>query len=196
MRTTLITASTTEPLSLAETKLFLRVDFTDDDALITNLIVSARQMFEQETGRQLTTATWKGFLDLFPRYSYQAIEVAKPPLLSVASVLYVDSSGVEQTWALSEYDVQMFAGPKAQRGMISPKADFFYPTTRRVPNAVTVNFNAGYGPAASDVPQELKLSLLSWVGHLYKHREAFIVGGSASAVPGLGFDSWRELDFG
>lgn len=196
MRTTLITPTTTEPLALAETKLFLRVDFSDEDTLIANLIVSARQKFEQETGRQLTTATWKGFLDSFPQYSHNAIEVAKNPLLSVASVLYVDSSGVEQTWDSAEYDIQVFAGPKAQRGMISPKSDFFYPITRRIPNAVIVNFNAGYGPAASDVPQEVKLSLLSWVAHLYKNREAFITGTIVSEMPGVGFDAWKELEFG
>ncbi len=195
MRTTLITGPGGEPLTLSETKDHLRVDFADDDILITNLIVSARQTFEQETGRQLITSTWRGFLDRFPRFSYETIEVAKPPLLTVASVLYVDSSGNEQTWDVVEYDVQVFVGPKAPRGMIFPKADFFYPTTRRIPNAVTVNFDAGYGPADSDVPQEVKQSLLGWVAHLYKHREAFVSGGSVNAVPGVGFDAWKEIDF-
>lgn len=190
MRTTLITAPASEPLTLAETKLFLRVDFNDDDVPINNLIVSARETFEQETGRQLITATWRGFLDRFPRWSYEAIEVAKPPLLSVASVLYVDSSGVQQTWDAAEYDVQVFAGSKAQRGMISPKADFLYPTTRRVPNAVTVNFDAGY----ASVPRELKQALLTWIAHLYKNREAYATSGF-SEVQGLGFDGWKEIGF-
>ena len=194
MRTTLITAPAVEPLSLSETKEHLRVDFSDDDTLITNLIISARETFESKLGRQLITATWRGFLDQFP-WSCEAIEVAKPPLLSVSSITYVDSAGVTQVWDLAEYDVQVFSGPLAQRGMISPKPDFWYPTTRRVPNAITINFDAGYGPDATDVPNEIKQMLFGWIGHLYKHRETYMTGGAIIRVPGIGFEGAEEVDF-
>lgn len=194
MRTTLITAPVTEPLTLAETKEHLRVDFTDEDTLITNLITSARQRFEADTGRQLITATWRGFLDRFPSFADESIEVAKPPLLSVASILYIDSSGISQTWDSSEYDVQVFAGPRAQRGMISLTPDFCFPTIRRVPNAITINYDGGYGPNASDVPQDIKQSLFAWIGHVYRNRELYITGMTVSKVPGLGFDEWEEIE--
>lgn len=46
----LLTPPTAEPVSLVEAKLHLRVDFNDDDALITSLITAARQAAETITG--------------------------------------------------------------------------------------------------------------------------------------------------
>ncbi len=196
MRLSLVTSSTIEPLTLQEAKDHLRVDFTKEDGLISRLIAGAREAFERETGRQLLTATWKGFLDGFPQWDHEPIEIARPPLVSVAAVNYVDTSGVDQTWAASEYDVEAFAGPFAQRGMLSPKADDDYPQTRRIPNAVTVDFDAGYGTEEIDVPFEIKDALLSWIGHHYNNREFVIVGQTAARVPMLGFETWQDLDFG
>ena len=51
----LVTPPAEEPVSLAEARLHLRVDFTDDDALITSLIAAARQAAETLTGRQFVT---------------------------------------------------------------------------------------------------------------------------------------------
>ncbi len=52
----LITPAAAEPVSLAEAKLHLRVDFDEDDALIQALISAARQAAETLTQRQLVTA--------------------------------------------------------------------------------------------------------------------------------------------
>ena len=46
-------ASPTEPVSLIEAKAWLRVDFSDDDTLITGMIKSARQSIEHFTNRAL-----------------------------------------------------------------------------------------------------------------------------------------------
>jgi hypothetical protein len=54
-----------EPVSLLEAKLHLRVDFDDDDVLITTLIGAARQAAETMTGRQFVTARWQYVIDCF-----------------------------------------------------------------------------------------------------------------------------------
>lgn len=46
-------ASPTEPVVLADAKAWLRVDYTDDDTLITSMIKSARQSIELFTNRAL-----------------------------------------------------------------------------------------------------------------------------------------------
>lgn len=195
MRTTLVVAPTAEPLILEEVQDHLRADFDEEVAYLTRLIVAAREAFEKKTGMQLMTATWSGFLDRFPWYHTEPIRLAKPPTQSVTSVSYIDSSGVSQVWSASEYTVQTFAGSSPQRGMISPKPDFLYPTTRRVPNAVTIDFVAGY-QSADDVPADIKYALLAWIGHHYENRESVIVGQTATMVPALGFDPWIDHDFG
>lgn len=56
-----------EPVTLAEAKTHLRVTYTDDDALIAELITAARQWFEEQTYRALVTQTWDLKLDELPR---------------------------------------------------------------------------------------------------------------------------------
>jgi hypothetical protein len=46
-------SSPTEPVSLTDAKAWLRVDYTDDDTLITAMIKSARQSIEHFTNRAL-----------------------------------------------------------------------------------------------------------------------------------------------
>lgn len=46
---------TSEPLSLADAKAAMKVNFSDDDAFISDLIVTARLWLENYTGRQLGT---------------------------------------------------------------------------------------------------------------------------------------------
>jgi len=55
-----------EPVTLAEAKLRLRVDHNDEDALIGALIASARESAEHELGRSIIATTWVLTLDRFP----------------------------------------------------------------------------------------------------------------------------------
>ena len=77
-----IAAPASEPLALADAKAHCRVDHTDDDALITALIVAAREQAEHETGRALVTQTWELVHDAFP----EAFVLRKPPVASVTSI--------------------------------------------------------------------------------------------------------------
>ena len=52
-----ITPPSVEPISLADAKQYLRVDFSDDDMVIANIIIRAREYAEQITGRALATQT-------------------------------------------------------------------------------------------------------------------------------------------
>src|SRR5436190_14395629 len=83
---TLIAAPSFEPISLAEAKLHLKSETTDDDALIGTIIAAARELAEQRTGRALIDQRWERVLDVFP----DAIQLARPPLVSVESLKYVD----------------------------------------------------------------------------------------------------------
>ena len=62
----IVTPAATEAITLSEAKNFLRVDHSDDDALISALISAARQMCESYTRRILVTTTIDEYFDKFP----------------------------------------------------------------------------------------------------------------------------------
>ena len=173
MRLHLDTAPTVEPLELETARLHRKIDDTADDDLITDFIEAARQLFEQETGRQVITATWRITMDRFPENG-SLIRVPRAPLQSVSSIAYLDSSGVSQTWSSSEYTVKTYSGPFARHGEIYPAPDYTYPCTYPVPNAVTITLVAGYGDAATDVPQSVRATIETLLGDLYENREEVI----------------------
>lgn len=180
MRLDLVTGPATEPLSLAEAKAYRRVDASAEDELLTDLIVAARELFEEETGRQVITATWRLYLDAFP---VRRIAIPKAPLISVTSVAYVDTAGSTQTWSSSEYTVVAPSGPFARCGMLYPAPGYSFPSTLCTPNAVTVTFTAGYGAAASDVPESVRSTIQSLVGDMYEERESFLAGTTVAENP-------------
>lgn len=71
-----------EPVTLAEAKNYLRVDqdITDDDALISELIVAAREYAETYCGRSFANKTYRQSLDSFPYYTDTIMsQMAYPP---------------------------------------------------------------------------------------------------------------------
>lgn len=177
----LITGPTVEPLTLAEAKLHLRVDGSDEDALITPLITAARRMAEQRSGRALCSQTWELALDAFPA---SAIALPLPPSQSITSIKYLDPAGAEQTLASDQYALDNYGS----QHWVLPAQDVTWPDTLDAANAVKVRFVAGYG-AAADVPADIRAWLLLAIGTLYARRET-VVDGQAAELPG-GF--WQSL---
>ena len=84
-----------EPVTLAEAKLWLRIDHSDEDSLVLELVKSARREVERFCGRQLINSTRIWRLDRFP--SSGVIRLDRPPLSSVSSITYVDTAGASQS---------------------------------------------------------------------------------------------------
>lgn len=158
-----VTPPATEPLTLAEAKAHLRVDGTDEDTLITALIIAARESIETWSRRQLLTATLKLSLDEFP-CGDGVIRIPRPPLQSVSSIQYVDTAGDLQTLAAERYQVDALGQP----GRVAPAYGTHWPATRDQLNAVHVTFVAGY----TSPPQTSKHLARLLVGHFYANREA------------------------
>ena len=158
-----IAAPASEPLDLATAKLHCRVDGSDDDTLITALIVAAREQAEHETGRALVTQTWELVHDAFP----EAFVLRRAPIQSVTSLKYLDSaSGAEQTLDPADYLLDKDSEP----GYVVPGYGNAWPSTWPVPNAVRCRYVCGYGNAAA-VPQAIKQWLLLAIGTMYAQRE-------------------------
>ena len=161
------TAPASEPITLAEAKLHLRVDFDDDDTLIAGQIVTAREVVEGIARRALISQSWDLVLDAFPGERY--IELPLPPLQSVTSVIYVDEDGDEHTFSSTNYVVDTYREP----GRLVLTSSASWPSdTLQETAGVRVRFVAGFGDDGDDVPAKYKQAILLMVGHYYEHREA------------------------
>jgi len=151
------------PVSLVEAKSHLRLsptDTTHDDQL-TLLLEAATERLEQDLDRQIITATYcLEALDWNkndPRYG--EIKLYRKGITAVTSVSYVDEDGNTVTLDPSDYIVDLV------RYCIFPAVDKEWPTVHpNHPNAVSVDFAAGYGNEGSTVPRLLKQAILLCVG--------------------------------
>lgn len=171
-----VTAPAVEPVSASEAKAHCRVEISDDDSLITALIVAARQVVESRVQRALVTQTLDLTLEYFP-WDNRRIVIPNPPLQSVTTLKYYDGEGTLQTWDSANYRV-LTGTP----GQIVPAYNVDWPSIRDMPEAVVIRYVAGYGVAAN-VPQSLKQAILLLVGHWYENREAANINAAATELP-------------
>jgi uncharacterized phiE125 gp8 family phage protein len=161
MKTKLIAAPATFPVTLEETKKFYRVIGTDQDTVITRTIGSATAKAEQITNRQFVIATYEGYLDCFK----DAVKVPKPPLVSVDKVEYIDVDGVTQLW--TDYTVD---------DVVEPAVIYFdsFPSDVKTEgvNNVIVTFQCGY----TEVPEPVQDFILNYGLTRFENREGEVIG--------------------
>jgi len=107
---------------------------------------------------------------------------------SVTAVKYYDINGVLQTDTLSNYKVIGLS----DHSIIQPKSGFTWPTTEQRHDAIKIEYEIGYGNAASDVPQTVRHALLMLVSYYYENREQ-AQKDVLTSVP-YGFDDLLNLD--
>ncbi|MEQ1619683.1 MAG: head-tail connector protein, partial [Terricaulis sp.] len=83
MTITILTPPASEPITLAEAKLFLRIDQTAEDPLITTLIAAAREAVEVACGRALITRRVRESLDIWRRDSIGGAVLGLGPVTNV-----------------------------------------------------------------------------------------------------------------
>lgn len=164
-----------EPVTLAEAKLHLRVDHSEEDSWIERAITDAREWAEKYTRRRFINTTLRLSLDCFP----DVIRLPGGKTQSVTSIVYIDTAGASQTLSASSYTVDTDSEP----ARIVQAYGEFWPAIRYDPNAVKVTYVAGYGAAASAVPAGIKDAILLYVGNNYENRENTISGTIIAEVP-------------
>ncbi|MCP4354343.1 MAG: hypothetical protein GY793_01680 [Proteobacteria bacterium] len=154
----------TEPITTAEAKAHLRVDFSDEDDYIDTLITSARKYCEQYTNRVFVTQTWRQNENSFS----DRIQLKVNPVVSLTSFKYIDSDENQQTITDSTANFQ--------KDFNSDVAAIYggltngYPSLGSSINPIEIITVCGYG-AASDVPMDIKHAIKLMVSHLYENRE-------------------------
>ncbi len=154
----------TEPVTVDELKFFSRIDTTSEDTLLEGFIKAARIATENYLGRALIEQTIKHTMDFWPS---DAIELKRPPLISVDKVAVLDESDVETEYSSSNYYVVTEAVP----GKLVLKQSVAAPiNTTRDYAGYLIQYKAGYGASADNVPQPIKEGIMLWAATVYATR--------------------------
>lgn len=154
-----LTNTPDSPVSLADAKLFLRIEHDAEDALITSLIASAVDYGEKYTGRDFSVKTWDCYSsDICYGDALPYIELQRAPYVSIQGFNNsVDGSYVDNT----NYIIKNKSG--YARLLV----------TGELPNidtSVAYNYKVSFTSGYSTIPDGIKTAILEHVNFLYENR--------------------------
>ena len=172
----LITAPAAEPVTVTDAKKKMRIEHSDDDALIARLINVAIGFVDVRgaLGKAMITQTWGEWL-AHPSVVYLSLG----PVQSVLAIKYYDTDNALQTATLSNFHVLGTSG----RTLVSPKTNYAWPTTFQCDDVIKIEYVIGYGDAAADVPETVRYALLMLVSHYYENRENELIRTISKTLP-------------
>lgn len=174
--------ASSEPITLADAKLWCRVDNTAEDAVISAIISAARQQVESDTGRQLGSQTWVWNVDQawrLPRMSdavnvdlrwgdtawsaaewpwflwgrrFPALRAPVTPVVRVSSITY-RSGGADVAYDLANFRVGGDRDLIFQDGL---------PISDEQKDAITVTMTAGLATIPERYLQAMRLLIVHW----------------------------------
>ncbi|WP_404405405.1 head-tail connector protein [Pelagibacterium halotolerans] len=181
MTSYLLAGPAEEPVSLVRAKEFLRVDDTAEDGLIEALITAARIHVESTTGRALIAQSWRVVLDGWPED--RVIRLPVSPLIALTEVRGYDDAGNATIIDAAQF---LPDGQAVPARLIMP-ANIDGTPVLRERMGIEIDYVAGFGAGAADVPADLVQALLTLVAYWYEHRDAVLMAGAGAVVP-AGFD--------
>lgn len=165
-----------EPVTVAEAKAHLRIDHNAEDVLIGSLILTSRLHIEAALGLALISQGWRLLLDRWP--SRGSVRVPLRPMIGVGEVRVRAADGAPTVVPASDYVVDLeSAEPRIARAAAS------WPEPGRAVHGIEIDFTAGFGAAASDVPAPIRQAVLLLVAHWYEHRDPIEIGSDATVIP-------------
>ncbi len=182
MTSYLLSAPAVEPVSLAQSKEFLRIDDANEDGFITSLIAAARLHVESTTSRALISQSWRIIFDDWP--SDRIVKLPVGPLLSLTEINVFDFDGAAHSIALAQFQPE--TNTAAARIFLPSMIDGLPLMRERA--GIEIDYVAGFGASSDDVPADLKQAILSLIAYWFEHRDAVVIAGSGAIVP-PGFDN-------
>tara|TARA_B100002019_G_scaffold111531_1_gene95959 strand:- start:15877 stop:16494 length:618 start_codon:yes stop_codon:yes gene_type:complete len=164
--------SSSEPISLAEAKSFLRVTHNNDDSFITSLITACRQSLEITTRRCLSASqSYEVSYCDFPT-SYFKLILPNPPITTFSSLKYYNVDGVLTTVDSNSYIHENNGNGVSFLAML----DTYSKPTLHKPRIAPVVASYVSGYTSSTLPEPLKQAMLLLIAHYYDTREIISYG--------------------
>lgn len=153
-----VAAPLVEAVTLAELKSFLRIDSDFEDDLLQKIISSARVLVEEYTKRSLINQSWKiSFDDFAPRN----VRLVRGPVVEVTDVNIISATDVSTAVNPANYHLSASKEYLVFENFIAGKQ-------------IEINYTTGYGETGADVPEPLKLAILTLCSKIYERKpEAF-----------------------
>jgi uncharacterized phiE125 gp8 family phage protein len=181
---TLTTAPAVEPVTAAELSASLN-GASDTDAFLEGLITEAREEIETASGLALITQVWTLSLDRWPggaeewwdgvreahinsiRRTGGAVTLRRSPVQTVDAITAYGEDDVGAVVSVSGTFIVDIAN---MPGRLVIRSGATWPVALRAANAIEIEYTAGYGDAAADVPAPLRRAVKSMAAYLYAHR--------------------------
>ena len=182
-RPVLVTPPAIKPVTLTEAKAWLDIGYTDKDTVITGLIGTATAHLDGWTGilgRCLCEQTWRQDFNDFR----SCLRLPLFPVISITSVKYTDTDGVEQPIASENYTLKN----DDLGAYVEFTSSYSFPSLNSESAAVRVAYLAGYAdiagtPKTSSVPDDIKNAIALLVRHWFDNPGAVVVGVTAQQLP-------------
>ncbi|ETX26607.1 head-tail connector protein [Roseivivax isoporae] len=167
MTLSVVTPPEAEPLvasdALLRQHLRLEADETDQDEVLAGYCAAARQLTEDYTRRRMITQTLQLRLDGF---GCGGIDLGVSPVQEIVSIRWLDFSGIWQTLDAARYRLITSREPH----QVMPAYGQTWPVPRTDRDTVAIEFVAGFGETAADVPPQLLQVMRVFVAHMFENR--------------------------
>lgn len=163
LRYKLKTAPTFAAISVAELKRNLRIEHTDQDELLQELVTRAIASSQIATGRQYARATYTLYLDAFP--SGGDLEIDLGPVDAITSVKYLAPGASE----LTTVDALKYQLDNIELTARLRFLESFAPDSQRM-NVVEIEFTCGWASAGA-IPKDLNEAMILRASDAYLHPE-------------------------
>jgi uncharacterized phiE125 gp8 family phage protein len=154
------------PVDLPDAKAYLRVDHDHENELITALLRAATAAVEAMSGQHLIEQGWSVLLDDWPAGGVICLAIG--PVMALDEIRLYSDTG---TYAvIDEAHYYLDAASRPARVVLRP--DRVWARPGQLANGIEIRLRSGFGPAAEDVPDELRQAIRSLAAHWYENREA------------------------
>ena len=174
------TKSSLDLVTLTEAKNYLRIDFSDDDNYLADLIDMAKETIEKYCNISIYQQTLIQQCDIWE----ETFDLLRSPVqntgdIEITHIKYYDENDVQQTWDSSNYNLDTNMSPA--RIYLTDESESYPDISNRI-YPIEIKYKSG-STSVGDAPKMLKQACLLILGQFYENRQPYIVGRSVAEIP-------------